>query len=200
MLEEPFHLSYPYVFEWDGAHYLVPESTRAKSVRLYVARQFPRHWDFVATLLEGPRFADASLFRWQGRWWLFAETNAATLHRTLRLYHAEHLTGPWREHRKSPIVPDNGHIARPAGRVIVWQDHPIRFTQDCDPIYGIAVRAFAITALTADDYAERALVPDPVLQGSGRGWNSGGMHHIDAQRLPDGDWLAAVDGWREVKA
>ena len=199
VLEEPFHLSYPYVFEWEGAHYLVPESTRAKSVRLYVARRFPLQWEFVATLLEGPRFADASLLRWQERWWLFAETNAAALHTTLRLFHAQRLTGPWIEHCKSPIVPADGHIARPAGRVIVWQDHPIRFTQDCDPIYGTAVRAFAITTLTPDHYTERALAPDPVLRGSGCGWNSGGMHHVDAHRLPGGDWLAAVDGWRAVQ-
>jgi hypothetical protein len=34
------------------------------------------------------------------------------------------------------------------------------------------------------------------LQGCGTGWNSEGMHHLDAQRLPDGTWLGAVDGWR----
>jgi hypothetical protein len=118
----------------------------------------------------------------------------------LRLYHAERLTGPWIEHKRSPIVGDDGHIARPAGRVIVWQDHPIRFAQDCDPIYGTAVRAFAITTLTIDGYAERLLAADPVLRGSGLGWNSGGMHHVDPQPLPGSAWLASVDGWREVSA
>ena len=30
----------------------------------------------------------------------------------------------------------------------------------------------------------------------GAGWNRDGMHHIDAHRAPEGDWIACVDGWR----
>jgi len=200
VLDEVFHLSYPYVFEDEGRFFMVPESTRANAVRLYVARQFPHRWDFFATLLEGPRFADSSLFRWQDRWWLFAETNTAVRHTTLRLFMAERLAGPWTEHPKSPIVPADGHIARPAGRVIIWEGVPVRFAQDCEPVYGTSVRAFAITTLTAEDYAERALPPDPILQGSGSGWNAGGMHHIDPHPLAEGEWVAAVDGWRAVSS
>ena len=39
VLAEPFHLSYPYVFEWQGSHYMIPESGAAKSVRLYRASE-----------------------------------------------------------------------------------------------------------------------------------------------------------------
>jgi hypothetical protein len=34
-----------------------------------------------------------------------------------------------------------------------------------------------------------------MLSASGRGWNAGGMHHVDVHRLEDGYWLACVDGW-----
>ena len=199
VLHEPFHLSYPYVFEWDGGYYLLPESDPAKSVRLYKANQFPTQWRFHCTLLEGPRFVDSSIFQWNGRWWRFTETNPLIRHSTLRLFHAAHFTGPWLEHRQSPIVVGDAHKARPAGRVIVWQDTPIRFAQDCDPVYGTAVWAFAITELTPDRYAERALWRDPLLPRGVADWHAGGMHHIDLHRLPDGEWLAGVDGWRPVE-
>ena len=34
VLREQFHLSYPYVFEWNGDYYLIPETVEAESVRL----------------------------------------------------------------------------------------------------------------------------------------------------------------------
>jgi hypothetical protein len=36
VLQEPFHLSYPYVFEQGGEYYRVPESGRIGAVRLYL--------------------------------------------------------------------------------------------------------------------------------------------------------------------
>jgi hypothetical protein len=177
---------------------MVPESTRANAVRLYIARDFPNRWELLVTLLEGSRFADSSLFRWHDRWWLFAETSADVSHTTLRLFTAERLIGPWNEHPKSPIVAADGRIARPAGRVIISDDVPMRFAQDCEPVYGTSVSAFAITTLTADDYAECIVQSNPILSGSGRGWNVGGMHHVDPHPLPSGEWVASVDGWRAI--
>ena len=190
VLDEPFHLSYPYVFAWNGDYYMVPESFQAQSVRLYKASQFPTKWKYQCTLVEGPRLVDSSIFSWQDRWWMFTETFRDSV---LRLFYAEHLTGRWREHAKSPLIVD-GHIGRPAGRVIVWNGHPVRFAQDCRPRYGTAVRAFAITELSPQSYAERQLPPDPILPRVVADWNCAGMHHIDAHQLPGGDWLASVDG------
>lgn len=198
VLVEPFHLSYPYVFESGGDYYMVPETDQAASVRLYKAASFPDHWQFQCSILGGPRLVDSSIFAWQGRWWIFTETGRPVPHSTLRLFYAETITGPWREHPKSPIVAGNAHKARPAGRVIVWHGNPVRFAQDCEPVYGTAVRAFAITALTPDDYAERPITPEPILCGGAAAWNSGGMHHIDPHLLADGSWLASVDGWRDI--
>ena len=44
VLDEPFHLSYPYVFKWKDEYYLIPESGAANSVRLYRAIAFPTKW------------------------------------------------------------------------------------------------------------------------------------------------------------
>jgi hypothetical protein len=194
VLAEPFHLSYPYAFQWAGDYYMVPESHQAGAIRLYKARHFPVTWSPVATLVEGPYLVDASLWRHGERWWLLTETNPDK-HDTLRLYHARDLEGPWAEHPQSPLVEGNPHTARPAGRVVVCNDRLVRFAQRCEPYYGMDVRALEITDLTTTTYREREVEHNPVLSGTGTGWNANGMHHVDPHRLTDGRWLACVDGW-----
>jgi hypothetical protein len=199
VLEEPFHLSYPYVFKSASDYYMIPESKQAGLVRLYLADPFPDRWVFVANLLSGPALRDSSLLRWDERWWLFVETDPLPRNDTLRLFHARELTGPWQEHPRSPIVTGDPRIARPAGRVLTDPDRPIRFAQDCCGEYGTRVHALAIEELTERDYRETELEGGPVVAGSGRGWNRSGMHHVDAHECVDGRWLACVDGWASVR-
>ena len=196
VLAEDFHLSYPCVFESGGERYMVPESHDAGGVRLYRAKKFPYEWEHAATLLRGPYLADASPFEHGGRWWMFVDSSADKAHHTLRLFFSERLTGPWIEHPRSPVVEGDNRIARPAGRPKFAGGKLVRFAQVCMPEYGTAVRAFEITAMTTTAYAERALGDEPILGPSGAGWNASGMHHMDAHPLPDGKWIAAVDGWR----
>lgn len=198
VLRESFHLSYPYVFEWQGRYYMIPESHQAESVRLYEAKSFPTEWVCTDILLRGHRFNDSSIFFYDDRWWLFSETNPTLAHDTLRLYHAPDLRGPWQEHPQSPIIQDDPHTARPAGRVVVWADRMVRFAQDCSPVYGTKVRAFEITELTVSTYRERLATQHPLFGPSWRLWTQGGMHHIDPHLLDSQRWIAAVDGWRQV--
>ena len=195
VLAERFHLSYPYVFEWMGEHYMIPESYEAGAVRLYRARRFPDRWTHVDTLLTGACLVDTSVAHVDGRWWMLVQDSPMPRHDRLRLYHAATLRGPWREHPASPIVDGDPRAARPAGRILVYGDRILRFAQDCDGGYGLAVRAFEVETLTAETYTDRQVGPEPMLRGSGTGWNGGGMHHVDAHLIAPGRWVAAVDGW-----
>lgn len=198
VLAEPFHLSYPYVFTWMNDYYMIPESYQAGSVRLYKASKFPVEWSFIGTLLSGGVFLDSSIFYVNNHWWMFTETNPNHKYDTLRLYYADNLMGPWLEHPKSPIITENAHIARPAGRVVVIDSEVVRYTQDCYPMYGTQVRAFKITHLTTAGYHEQEACENLVLKPSGSRWNKSGMHHIDAHRTDDGQWIACVDGFGNI--
>src|SRR5712691_1072904 len=192
VLAEPFHLSYPYVFEWQGHCYMLPETLAAQAVRLYRAETFPTRWSCVASLVEGS-CADPSIFQRDDKWWMFACTTPYQ-HDTLRLYFANELFGSWREHPANPIVSGNKHNARPAGRVLTFEGKLVRFSQDCVPVYGTQVRAFEIQKLTTTGYVEEEVRCSPVLTASGIGWNAAGMHHLDAHHCEDGSWIACVDG------
>ena len=196
VLDEPFHLSYPFVFEWEGDYYMVPESQQAFSLRLYRAVEFPHRWEFVATLMTG-MFVDPTVVRHNGTWFLFASTKPYR-DETLSLYYADDLTGPWTEHPQSPIIEDDARVARPAGRFVNDNGRLLRLAQDSYYAYGRQVWAFEITQLDKMSYSERRVGDIPVVGAtSWRGWNRTGMHHVDAHRLDDGRWIACVDGYRK---
>lgn len=192
VLEEPFHLSYPYVFEWEGDVYMIPETRADRTVRLYRAKNFPIQWEFVSILLKRRRFADSSIFRFDGRWWMFSDSGNTTL----RLFYADALTGPWQEHKKSPLIKQNPEIARPGGRVIVTDDSVFRFAQDCKNGYGRQVWGFEISELSPRHYREKRL-KNLIIGSSGEGWNRWGMHTVDSHILKDKTWIACVDGFGE---
>lgn len=197
ILAEPFHLSYPYVFEWNDEHYMIPESFSQGTVRLYKAEDFPIRWSFVRSLIK-ISCADPSVFYFEDKWWMFICSHPSQ-RSSLRLYWANDLLGPWLEHPANPIVNRDGRKARPAGRVLVLADKIIRFAQDCVPHYGAQVRAFEISELTTKSYLETEHPNSPILTASGAGWNESGMHHVDPHLLPGGQWLACVDGINSIE-
>lgn len=190
VLEENHHLSYPYVFPYKNDIYMVPETRSIRSVNLYKAIEFPYKWEFSQTIIKGKRFADNTFFRFKGLWWFFTDSGNASL----RLYYAEDLLSTkWKEHRKSPIVKKNNSMARPGGRVVIYNEKPVRFAQDGSAGYGNRVRAFEIEKLTPSEYRERKVLC-PVIEASGNGWNRSGMHTVDFHQISDNQWIACVDG------
>jgi hypothetical protein len=194
VLREPFHLSYPHVFAWNGDYYMIPETLDAQEVRLYRSGNFPFDWKFKHTLLSG-QYADPTIFRHDDRWWLFA-CDTPHEHRSLRLFSASDFAEPWEEHPSSPIIADKRSQSRPAGRVLSHAGRTVRFAQDCEDQYGNRVWAFEITQLTQDAYREMPASARPVLDaGNQGGWWTQRMHHIDAHHTAGEGWVACVDGW-----
>lgn len=196
VLVEPFHLSYPCVFEDGGDYYMVPESRQSKQVRLYRAVDFPVNWSLVCVLMEDTELVDSTVFQKDGRWWMLSGSSGQFGCSDLRLLEAKSLVGPWKEHPASPVVKDNRQNARPAGRVVQCGRQLVRFAQNCDRVYGRDVRAFEICELTSHAYREHERRDFEVLRPGDSGWNKGGMHHVDAHICENAKWLACVDGWR----
>jgi hypothetical protein len=190
VVREPFVLSHPFVFQWHGEYYMVPECHTEKSVRLYRATQFPDKWRYETDLLKGDTFISPTLVRFQAMWWMFV---ARSGNETLRLFSTPELRGPWIEHPMSPIVSKDLNTARPGGRPLVIDGTLYRLGQDCEPTYGNQVHAFRVTAISATAYSEQMIEP-PLVKASGQGWNAEAMHHVDAHEIGKGKWLAAVDG------
>ncbi|WP_271007372.1 glucosamine inositolphosphorylceramide transferase family protein [Paucibacter sp. B51] len=152
VLARPFHLSYPQVFEHEGATFMVPESAQAGEVALYCGDDSLNHWQRECALLSDLPVADASLIEHQGRWWMFFSLvgPGARDQRELHLAHAPALTGPWKLHAGNPIRVDRSG-ARPAGRPFHAADGAVMLpVQDSSRTYGGATRMLRFEQLGLD--------------------------------------------------
>jgi hypothetical protein len=158
VLETPYHLSYPFIFEFQGDVYMAPESRGNRTVELYKCTTFPYEWEFQKNLMKDCQAVDPTLIHWQGKWWMFVnqiETEGASLWDELFLYYSDSpLSDSWTPHKRNPVVSD-ARSARPAGRLFVRDGHLYRPSQNCAGHYGYGFNICEITRLTETDYEER---------------------------------------------
>lgn len=176
---------------------MMPEGSSHGDLRLYRALSFPTRWAFDRVVLKRP-MVDASLLSHNGSWYLFSADKSrpgVARNAFLEIWHAPSPLGPWEPHRQNPFLyEDRSMGARMAGRPFSDGVNLYRFGQDCGLTYGGAVRAFRIDALSPDEFAETEVSWFGPPKKGGKLWNGVRHHHVDVQRLPSGDWIAAVDG------
>jgi len=155
VLEEPFHLSYPFVFEIDKSYFMIPESASAKSIRLYRAVHFPLRWEFERTLLDGVRAVDTTIHLRNEMLWMFTNIGqpGASVQDELHLFYANSLYGPWEAHPQNPIVSDVRR-ARSAGRLFTNGQALFRPSQNSSISYGGSIVINAVEEMTTTAYRE----------------------------------------------
>jgi len=166
ILHKSYHLSYPFVFEYEKEFYMIPESGQNKTVELYKCRNFPDKWDFVMNLMENVSAYDSTLFFKDNRWWLFCnikEEKGAPSFDELFLFSAkDFMTQEWSAHPMNPIVSDVKN-ARPAGKIFEYEGEIYRPAQNSSHCYGYGLMINRIDTLTAQKYHEttiKSIKPD----------------------------------------
>ncbi|KAH6838275.1 glycosyltransferase family protein 47 [Perilla frutescens var. hirtella] len=199
-LDEEWHLSYPYVFDYNGNMYMVPEGSLNGDVRIYRATNFPLKWTLEKIILKKP-IVDSSIVIHEGKLWLFGSDNSGIgteRNGQLELWHSDSPLGPWKPHKKNPIYNTDRTLgARNGGRPFVYNGNLYRVGQDCGETYGRKIRVFKIEVLTTDEFKE-VEVPFSLEESTkGRNaWDGARNHHLDVQQLSSGEWIAVVDGDR----
>jgi hypothetical protein len=170
VLERDWHLSYPFLFEHEGALYMVPESAQNRRVDAWRCVEFPTRWRLERVLLDGVRLVDSTLARSGDRWWLLANGAAGesrVFDDELHVFHAADPlglgSGGWRPHRRNPVKSDV-RSARPAGAMF-WRNGALHRPAQVDaPLYGSGLSINRLLRLTPDEFAEREverLLPPP---------------------------------------
>jgi hypothetical protein len=159
IIEENYHLSYPFVFKWQDVYYMVPETGQNKTIELYKCKKFPYEWEFQMNLMENAYTADVSLFYHNSKWWLFCcmdrtNKNIGMLDELYLFYSDNLFTKDWKSHPQNPIC-TSSTTARPAGRIFLKDEKIYRPSQDCSGIYGRGININEITKLREDEYEER---------------------------------------------
>lgn len=160
VLREPWHLSYPQVFEAEGEWWMIPEAHRSGVLTLYRAAAFPRRWEPVIRLgLDAPAI-DPTPFHHDGLWWLAYSPAGPQRWKQGRLHFAfaERLAGPWRPHPGNPVRKDLAS-SRPGGTAWLAHGVPHLPVQDCTRTYGGALRVLKITELSPRRFEAGSTAP-----------------------------------------
>jgi hypothetical protein len=159
VIQENYHLSYPYVFEFEGKLYMVPESSEDGALWLYESAEFPLVWKKKHCLMKDVIAVDPTIFFHNGRWWMFlnvAATRNVSKHTHLHLFSSTDPTSnSWKPHPKNPIISDVRR-ARPAGKPFERNGHLYRPSQDCAGSYGRGISINRVITLDETHYEEVA--------------------------------------------
>ena len=166
ILEQNYHLSYPFIFKYQGKYYLIPETSSNKTIEIYKCLEFPSKWQFEKNIMEGIFAVDSTIFYHNDKWWLFtglAENEGSSPWDELFLFYADNpLSSHWLPHPQNPIVSDVRN-ARPAGRIFENNAKLIRPSQNNSKSYGFGLVFNHIITLNENQYNERiveTVIPD----------------------------------------
>ncbi len=157
IIEQSYHMSYPFVFEYDNNYYMIPETSRNETIELYRCVEFPAKWTFVMKLMEHVDAKDTTMYYYNNKWWMFTainESNGYSDHLELFLFYADDLlSNKWISHPLNPIVTDIRN-ARPAGKIFNHGKKIYRPSQDCSERYGKAININQIVDLSETSFRE----------------------------------------------
>ncbi len=170
-----YHLSYPYVAEYEGEVYCIPESYQSGTITLYHRDRMTGRFFPDRILLDKVQAVDPTVFLYDGLWWLsFTMKEHSNSH--LYLFYSKDLEGPYQPHACNPVKIDI-RSARPAGTPFIHKGILYRPAQDCSVTYGGRTVINKVVRLTADQFVEEQEnlvepVPDSL-------WNRG-LHTLSA--------------------
>lgn len=164
IISEPFHLSYPFVFELNNKVYLMPESNEANALYLYEAIDFPYKWKKAKVILNDIKLVDSTLFKNVDDYYVITMRidNNEVLNNQMLLYKVNTIDFSFSE---CCVISDDISISRPGGRVLNIGDDTFFVTQDCNGEYGKALN-FLRVAIESLEIVKMELVkkiiPDSV--------------------------------------
>ncbi|KAG7946234.1 hypothetical protein I3843_14G029200 [Carya illinoinensis] len=199
-LDEDWHLSYPYVFDYLGEIYMMPESSEKGELRLYRALNFPLQWTLYKVIMKKP-LVDSFIINYDGKYWLFGSDHSgfgASKNGHLEIWYSSSPFGPWKPHKKNPVYnTDKTSGARNGGRPFFYNGNLYRIGQDCGETYGRRVRIFKVELLKEDEFKEVEVPLGLIEPNKGHNaWNGGRYHQLDVQQLSSGEWVGVMDGDR----
>lgn len=186
IITEPFHQSFPYVFQEDSSYYMIPESYQSNKVLLYKSNSFPKKWILDKVLFEGKPLVD-TIFIKKGETYFWFTTDLNT--NELLLFYSSSLKGKWKTHSESPISKSLSN-SRNAGPILIENEKIFRLAQDCSETYGGGINMYEITALTIKSYQEK-VVKKPLLY-KNKGVYKDAIHHLNVLKEKD-EKLIAID-------
>jgi hypothetical protein len=159
VLEREYHLSYPFVFDYAGDLFMMPETAGNRTIELYRCTRFPDQWEPAAVLMRDVYAVDATLVEHEGRCWMFAnvkDPGGSSLNALHLFWASSPLDQSWTAHPLNPVVLDIAS-SRPAGKLFRKDGELIRPSQDSSRRYGGALKFNRVLELGETAYREETI-------------------------------------------
>lgn len=160
IMNESYHLSYPFVFEYDNEFYMIPETCTNRKIGLYKCTDFPLKWEWQFNIMEDIDAVDATIYFYNEKWWMFVNINeiakSASYDDELFLFFCDNPFDNkcrWVAHPQNPIISDC-KLARPAGKIFEYNGALYRPSQNCSQRYGYGFNISHIDILNENEYKE----------------------------------------------
>ena len=157
ILEKSYHLSYPFVFEFNKNFYMIPESSSNKKIEIFKCIEFPNKWELHGNLMSDIDAVDSTILFHDNKWWLFTgikENDGASNSDELFLFYSQDPTNDqWIPHPQNPIISDVRR-ARSAGKIFSYQNKLYRPSQNGSYHYGYGININRIKKITEFEYEE----------------------------------------------
>lgn len=155
VIEEDYHLSFPFILNYNNNIYCIPESFEKNQIRLYKFDESNKKFQFVKPLIENIAAVDPILFKHENLWWLFfTRKNLPSVN--LYAYYSENFDGNFIEHKNNPIKIDI-RSSRPAGTPFLYNNKLCRPVQDCAKTYGDKLHITQIEKLSPTEFNEKII-------------------------------------------
>tara|TARA_Y100001970_G_C14214069_1_gene848616 strand:+ start:548 stop:2128 length:1581 start_codon:yes stop_codon:yes gene_type:complete len=181
ILNEKFHLSFPYIFKFKNYFFMCPDTSDISEIRLYKCTNFPFKWKFYKTIKKNLEAVDNIIFKKNNLWWLITNIDRSKSNdfsHDLSVFYSQQgpLTNNWKSHSKNPIK-INSLESRNAG-LIIDKNKIIRVSQvQGFDNYGENINFHEIKILNSKEYIENKIKNKNYLKIK-RILNNSDIHHL----------------------
>lgn len=149
IIDQMYHMSYPCVFEHNGVHYMIPETSANLSIDLYQATEFPHKWQKVKTLFSGVRYIDTTVLKQADRYY------AVSYQKAIQGWLLDSFVLDMETMTMIKVASKqyDTNICRPAGRFLK-NDQLLRPAQNCAKKYGENLILYCVDRFDDTHYEE----------------------------------------------
>ena len=156
IIDENFHLSFPFIFKYNNHLFMTPESSEDKSIRLYKCVKFPNKWKFMKKIIKNVELVDPIIFKQNNKWILLASKKKIKfIYTKLFLYTSKNpLSSNWKALASNPVI-DSPILGRNGGLIKESNKNIYRISQAHLPgKYGAFVSINKILNFSKNNYFE----------------------------------------------
>ncbi|MFK5878236.1 MAG: hypothetical protein QM478_01935 [Flavobacteriaceae bacterium] len=157
IIENDYHMSYPFVFKYEEDYYMIPETSHNSTIDLYRAKNFPYEWKFEKTIFNNIQATDTTLVYANHKWWMFTsikEFENGTYDNVLSIFYADNpIKGNWKAHEQN-IVKNDIENSRQGGPFFKGNDCLYRISQNGMNTYGFGYNIHKVIELSETTFKE----------------------------------------------